>query len=198
MPTLRELTGASNAPNAISESALILIDCQNTYTEGVMKLEGVEEALNNAKILLDRARAASRPIFHIMHDAGKGSPYDVNEPIGKIADIVAPKDGEPVVTKAYPSSFENTNLQELIDATGTKKLILAGFMTHCCVNSTARAGFNKGYQVTVVGNATATRDLPNPSKPGEVIPAQQTQDASLAALCDLFSVIAPSVNDIPE
>ena len=198
MATLREITGASNAPNSISESALVLIDCQNTYTEGVMKLVGVEQALENTKKLLDRARAASRPIFHIMHDAGKGSPYDITENIGKIADIVAPKEGEPVVVKAYPSSFENTNLQELIDATGTKKLILTGFMTHCCVNSTARAGFNKGYQITVVGNATATRDLPNPSKSGEVIPAQQTQDASLASLSDLFSVVVPSVDDIPE
>merc|ERR1711879_1137268 len=155
-------------------------------------------ALGNAKQLLDRARAASRPVIHVRHNAGEGSPYDVTKPIGQIAEEVAPKEGEPVITKSYPSSFEQTNLQELLDGYGTKKLILAGFMTHVCVNSTARAGFNKGYQVTVVGDATATRALPNPLKENDVIPAAQSQVAALAALSDIFSVVVPKVSDIPD
>ena len=196
--TLRQLTGAPDKPNALSDSALILIDCQTTYREGVMKLEGVEEALGHAKELLDRARAAKRPIIHVRHNAGEGTPYDITAPIGQIAEEVSPKEDEPVVTKSFPSSFEQTNLQELLDGYGTKNLILAGFMTHVCVNSTARAAFNKGYQVTVVGEATATRNLPNPMKPDTVVPAQQTQDSSLAMLSDMFSVVAPKVSDIPE
>ena len=98
-PTLRQLTGMPADPAPISDSALILIDCQQTYREGVMQLTGVEPALEEAAALLKRFRAAGRPVIHIRHDAGAGTPYDVSAPIGQIADIVAPKDGEPVITK---------------------------------------------------------------------------------------------------
>src|SRR5208337_3326462 len=43
--TLRKLLGLSGAPARLSESALILVDCQNTYREGLMQLAGVEAAL---------------------------------------------------------------------------------------------------------------------------------------------------------
>ena len=101
-PTLRELTGMNPNPSSISESALVLIDCQQTYREGIMQLVGVEPALKEAASLLKRFRAAGRPVIHIMHDAGPGTPYDVKAPIGQIADIVAPIEGETVVVKNYP------------------------------------------------------------------------------------------------
>ena len=43
--TLREITGMGNTPTTVGKSALVLIDCQNTYREGIMQLEGVEPAL---------------------------------------------------------------------------------------------------------------------------------------------------------
>ena len=133
-PTLREITGMSPNPSAISDSALILIDCQQTYREGVMQLTGVEPALKEAADLLARFRAAGRPVIHIMHEAGPGTPYDTAAPIGQIADVVAPKPGEVVITKTYPSSFEKTALKEELDKLGVKNLVLTGFMTHVCVN----------------------------------------------------------------
>jgi nicotinamidase-related amidase len=102
-PTLRELTRMNPNPSPISESALVLIDCQQTYREGIMQLVGVEPALKEAASLLKCFRAAGRPVIHIMHDAGPGTPYDVKAPIGQIADIVAPIEGETVVVKNYPS-----------------------------------------------------------------------------------------------
>ncbi|MCV4698629.1 isochorismatase family protein, partial [Escherichia coli] len=78
------------------------IDCQNTYREGIMQLTGVEPALKEARRVLDRARALGRPVIHIQHDAGPGTPYDVRADIGRIADIVAPQNGETVITKGYP------------------------------------------------------------------------------------------------
>src|SRR6187549_3650267 len=105
-PTLRSLLSLPDTPAPLSKSALVLIDCQNTYRHGVMQLEGVEPALEQCAKLLQRARDAGTPVIHIQHDAGPGSPYDVRAEIGAIADIVAPKPGETVITKAYPSSFE--------------------------------------------------------------------------------------------
>lgn len=187
--TLRELTGMGYTPTTIGQSALILIDCQNTYREGVMQLEGVEPALVECKSLLQRFRDAGRPVIHIQHNAGEGTPYDVNARIGAIADVVAPIDGEPVIVKAYPSSFEKTELNDLLKGYGVTDLTLAGFMTHVCVNSTARAAFNHGYKPTVVASATATRSLPNPT--GGVVEARDLHNASLAALHDIFAVVVP-------
>lgn len=124
--TLREITGLGHTPTTVDKSALILIDCQTTYREGVMQLDGVEPALVQCQNLLARYRDAGRPIIHIQHDAGAGSPYDVNDRIGAIADIVKPRDGEPVVVKNYPSSFEKTNLDDLLKSYGVEDVALVG------------------------------------------------------------------------
>ena len=194
--TLRNIVGLPNQPHSLSESALILIDCQNTYRQGLMLLEGVEPALEEAARLLARARAKGTPIVHIMHNAGPGSPYDIHAEIGHIADLVAPRNGEPVIVKQFPSSFEQTDLHEQLQKIGAKNVVLAGFMTHMCVNSTARAAFNRGYGTTVVASATATRVLPGLN--GKILPASTIQDAALASLADLFAIVAASQSDIGD
>lgn len=194
LTTLRGLSGLSPEPAPLRGSALVMVDLQNTYREGVMRLAGVEPALQEAAALLTRAREAGIPIFHVRHDAGPGSPYDITAPIGQISDEVAPQDNEPVITKAYPSSFVGTDLQAQLEAAGVKDVVLAGFMTHMCINSTARSAFSLGFRPTVVASATATRDLPAPD--GSIVTASQLQAASLAALADLFAVVTPKQADI--
>jgi len=194
-PTLRSLLQLPTDPQPLSKSALILIDCQNTYREGVMQLEGVEPALKECAALLARARDAGAPVIHIQHDAGPGSPYDTKAHIGSIADVVAPKAGEKVITKAYPSSFEKTDLDAELKRLGVTDLVVAGFMTHVCVNSTSRAAFNLGYRPTVVASATATRSLPNPI--GGDLPAQEVHEAALAALADIFAIVVPDGSKVP-
>ena len=143
--TLRDVSGLGTEAPSLKGSALVMIDLQNTYREGVMQLEGVEPAIIEAQKLLAKAREAGIPIFHIQHDAGAGSPYDVNAKIGAISDEVAPQAGEAVIVKNYPSAFVGTDLQKQLEAKGVKNLIIAGFMTHMCVNSTARGAFNLGF-----------------------------------------------------
>src|SRR5450631_2937744 len=108
--TLRDLMGLSGQPAPLRDTTLIMIDCQNTYRQGIMQLEGAEAALAEAARLLARARAAGIPIVHIMHDAGEGSPYDVHAEIGQISDEVAPLAGEAVIVKNFPNSFVGTDL----------------------------------------------------------------------------------------
>lgn len=191
-PTLRVLSGLPQTPAALSNAALIMVDCQNTYRRGVMQLDGVEAAIKQAQKLLEMARAAKTPIFHIQHDAGTGSPYDLKTGLGAISDEVAPRDGEPVVVKNYPNAFVNTDLEAQLKALGIKDLVLAGFMTHMCINSTARGAFNLGYAPTIVADATATRALPGPG--GEIVAAHTVHVAALAAVEDLFAVVV----DTPE
>jgi nicotinamidase-related amidase len=195
--TLRGLMGLGDTPAPLADSALVMIDCQNTYRQGRMQLSGVEAAITQARDLLARARRAGTPVVHVMHDAGEGSPYDVRSEIGQISDEVAPNSDEPVIVKNYPNAFVDTDLlPRLHELTATQDLVFAGFMTHMCINSTARGAFTNGFRPTVVANATATRDLPSPD--GSIVPATSIQQASLAALTDLFSIVVTSSNDLPD
>lgn len=196
LKTLREVAGLGQEPGALRQSALVMIDCQNTYRTGVMQLAGVEPALDEAARLLARARALAIPIIHIQHDAGPGSPYDVRAELGAIADKVAPRGGEPVIVKNFPNSFVQTDLHERLQKLGVSSVVLAGFMTHICVNSTARGAFNLGYRPTVVAAATATRALPTAR--GGVVSAAALQEASLATIGDLFGVIVAGVDELPD
>ena len=193
--TLRDLSGLPSAGARLADATLIMVDCQNTYTRGVMELDGVQAALDQAAELLDRARSAGIPVIHIQHDAGEGSPYDVRAEIGAIVDRVAPRDGEPVIVKHFPNAFVQTDLEERLKAGNASELLLAGFMTHMCVNSTARGAFNLGYAPTVVAAATATRDLPGLSG---TVPAAALQVASLAAIGDMFGVVVPDAAAVAD
>lgn len=193
--TLRELMGLGLAPSALKDSALIMIDCQNTYRQGLMQLTNVEPAILEARKLLLKARALQIPIIHIRHDAGPGTPYDVTAEIGAICDEVSPMAGEPVITKNYPNSFMATDLDQQLKNMGIKNIVLAGFMTHMCINSTAHGGFNLGYNVTVVASTTATRPLQADN--GKVLTAQEVQEGAIASTRDLYAAVVDTVDDLP-
>lgn len=194
--TLRQLSGMPDQPAPLSQTALIIVDAQNTYRSGPLELNGVEPALDECARLLARARALAIPVIHIQHDAGPGSPYDIRSDIGAIADKVAPRDGEPIVVKHYPNAFVGTELDARLKALGVTRVVIAGFMTHMCINSTTRGAFSLGYQVSVPAAATATRALPAPD--GSVIDASTVQRVALAALADLFAVVVADNAAIPD
>jgi nicotinamidase-related amidase len=193
--TLRALSGLPSTPASLADSTLIMIDCQNTYVDGVMALDGVAAALDEAAALLARARSAGIPIIHFQHDAGEGSLYDVRTEIGQIVHQVAPREDETVIIKRFPNSFVQTDLDGRLKAASAHHLVLAGFMTHMCINSTARGAFNLGYAPTVVANATATRALPGTTA---VVSPAALQAASLAAIGDLFGIVVPDGAAIPD
>lgn len=193
--TLRDIVGLGHAPSPLRDSALIMIDCQNTYRQGVMQLEGVEPALMQAQQLLQLARDNAVPVFHIQHDGGEGSPYDLTSELGAIASEVAPIDGEHVIVKNFPNAFVQTPLDEALRSRGITNIILAGFMTHMCVNSTAHGGFNLGYSPTVVASATATRSLQ--SADGSQLSAKQVHDAALASTRDLYAAVVADLAELP-
>jgi nicotinamidase-related amidase len=99
-----------------------------------------------------------------------------------------------MVVKAFPNAFTGTDLDSRLSAAPGRDLILAGFMTHMCVSSTARGAFSLGYRPAVVAQATATRALPGPG--GATVSAAALQ-ASLASVADLFGVVVPGTADIP-
>jgi nicotinamidase-related amidase len=194
--TLLQMAGAEPKPAALSEAALVVIDAQREYVDGKLPLVGIDPALGALSRLLTRAREAGTPIIHIAHKGRRGGLFDREAAGGAFADPARPLEGEVVIEKPLPNSFAKTNLEEVLRATGRGATILAGFMTHMCISSRARAAIDLGFSVTVAADATATRDLPDPLGGGEV-PAAVIQRAALTELADRFACVAP-VNSIPK
>ena len=192
--TLRDIAGLGQHPASLKNSALILIDIQNTYRRGIMQLTNVEPAILEAQKLLVLARNLKIPVIHIQHDAGIGSPYDISADIGAIAAEVAPIAGEKVIVKNYPNAFVETSLDAELKTLGVHHLVLAGFMTHMCINSTAHGAFNLGYAPTVVASATATRPLL--SIHGKVLSAEDVHLGALASTRDLYAVVVDDITGL--
>ncbi|WP_329125053.1 cysteine hydrolase family protein [Streptomyces sp. NBC_01465] len=188
--TLRQLMKLDETPAKLSDATLVLVDYQNVYTGGAMELTGWREAVKNTRSLLERARKAHTPVIHIVE---KG--YDLDSRAGQIIPALRPAKGEVVVEKAVPNGFHGTNLDEELQKTGRKNVIIAGFMTHMCTLFTAEGAVYDGYHPTVVGDASATRPLPVNGNP-RGIPAKQVHEAALATIQDRFGVVVPEQRDI--
>ncbi|OBX37671.1 streptothricin hydrolase [Halomonas elongata] len=124
--TLRQLNGFDDAPASLRDSTVIMVDYQNTYTRGVMELDGWEPALYAAAELLEKAREVGATVIHIVNDGGDGTPYDIKTEIGQIHSKVAPIEGEAVIAKTCPNAFVNTDLNQHVDAAGMKAWSLLG------------------------------------------------------------------------
>ncbi len=175
--------------------ALLLVDIQNDYFPGgSMELVGSTEAGARAAALLQAFRQAGRPSIHIQHLALRaGATFFL--PGTKGAELytgVTPQPGEPVFQKHFPNSFRATPLLEQLRGLGVTQLVIAGMMTHMCIDTTVRAAFDLGFQCQVAWDACATRDL---AWHGEIIPAAQAQAAFLAALDGTFAKVL-TVDDL--
>jgi nicotinamidase-related amidase len=187
--TLIQMAGANPEPARLSEAAVVIIDAQNEYVSGKVPLAGIGPALDATAQLLDAARTAGAPIIHVQHVGRAGFLFDPAGPGFAFAPQAAPKSGEKIVQKSLPNAFANTSLHLDLQASSRKHLILAGFMTHMCVSATTRAALDHGWWTTVVADATATRDLPDPLR-GQPLTALEVYRAALAELADRFATVA--------
>jgi len=193
--TLLQLAGATPVPSRLGQSTLVLIDIQNEYFDGPLRLAGVAAAAEVAAGLLARARALRAPVVHVRHRGRAGGAFDPEAPRGLIHHSVAPLERETVIDKDLPNSFAGTGLAEALESIGPRPLIVAGFMTHMCVSATVRSALDRGLVSTVAMDATATRDLPDPT--GGELPADTVQRAALAAIADRFATVVAAA-EIPD
>ncbi|MFA7331679.1 MAG: cysteine hydrolase family protein [Candidatus Delongbacteria bacterium] len=166
---------------------LLLIDLQNDYFPGgACELEGAEAALGHAGRLLAAAREAGWPVVHVQHlSLRPGAGFFLpGTPGAEIHPALAPRPGEAVVVKHQPNSFRDTGLEALLRPRADAPLLVAGMMTHMCVDSSVRAAWELGFAVRLAGQACATRALGDPVGG---VPAAQVQAAFLAALHGLFA-----------
>jgi nicotinamidase-related amidase len=195
--TFRDMLGVKPSDVKVSENTLLVIDAQREYVDGNVKLTNIEPAMEALARILKRARKAGIKIIHFKHHAPKGAPvFDPDGPYVEIAEPARPEDGELIIVKHFPDAFIETGLKEQLQ--GSPNLIVAGFMTHACISATVRSAGQAGFNTTVIANACATRDLPDKSKNGAMVPAAIVHQANLAALADLFAQVLEKDSDLKD
>lgn len=190
--TLFQLTGRAHAPATLENATLVIIDAQEEYRSGVLRLPGLDEALAEIAKLLAAAREAGAAIVHVKHLGIPDGLLDPRGPRGHHLPEAAPLPGEILVEKRLPNAFAGTELHERLQALGHLDLIVCGFMTHSSVSTTVRAAKDYGYRCTLVDAACATRDLPTPD--GRVIAAAEVHRIEMIALADNFAAVVPQAS----
>ena len=171
------------------KKALIIIDIQNDYFDGgTMALVGSAEACRNAKILLNRFREDELPVIYIQHIATRpGATFFLPNTEGaEIHRTISPLKGEKIIVKHYPNSFRETDLMDYLKETQTTDLVICGMMTHMCVDATTRAAKDFGFNISVISDACATKDLEHN---GKIVRAEDVQNSFTAALNYFYSTV---------
>jgi len=176
----------------MADTALVIIDIQNDYFPGgAMELEGADAAAAKAAGALKSFRERKLPVIHVRHLSTRpGSTFFLPGTKGaEIHALVKPENAETVIEKNFPNSFRATGLKEFLEKQQIKNLVVAGMMTHMCVDASVRHAADLGYKVTLLGDACATRAQ---KISGETVPARQVHLAFLAALNGFYAKVIDS------
>lgn len=163
------------------KTALVLIEFQNDFTsEGgalhgaVKTVMGSSNMLANTIETVKAARELSVPIVYSPISFEDGY-YEITEtPYGilkgvvdsnafkkgtwgvEIVDSLKPQKGDIIIEgKRGLDAFASTNLDFILRSKGIQNLVLCGFLTNCCVESTMRTGYEKGFNVITLKDCTA-------------------------------------------
>ena len=162
------------------ETAVILIEFQNEFCkEGGKLFDGVkgeiarQSTIPNAVRLAEGAREKGALVIHtpfvfneeyfgehkmegIVKAVADGDAFREGTWGADFIDEMKPKEGDQVVGgKSTLCGFNNTNLEKILKEANIKNVVIGGFLTNFCVESTARTAYDKGYGVTVIKDATA-------------------------------------------
>ena len=137
-------------PAERSNSALLVIDVQNGVVEGAYKRD---EVIANIETAVAKARSAGVPVVWVQH-SDEELAIDSNE--WQIVSELIPLSGEPMVRKTFRSSFEGTNLEEVLAGLDAGHLIVCGAQTNNCIRHTSHDALAKGYNVTLIADAHTT------------------------------------------
>lgn len=144
--------------------ALLVVDAQAGVLADVWNRERV---VANLQALVSSARSSGTPVIWVQHastDLPRGSA------VWRLAPEFEPRDDEPVIHKIHNSAFAGTDLEALLRARGVNQIVLAGAATNWCVRATAFAAIERGYDLTLVGDAHST--TPSTLPDGRPVPAE--------------------------
>ncbi len=164
-----------------AKTAVVLIEYQNEFTSEGGVLHGAVDAvmqstgmLENTKAFVEKARAAGVTIMHAPITFAPGYSELTRHPYGILAGVVggnafvkgtwgaaivddlAPSEGDILIEgKRGLDTFASTNLDFILRSKGIETVILGGFLTNCCVESTMRSAYENGYRVITLTDCLA-------------------------------------------
>ena len=155
-------------PVPIEQSALLVVDVQDSFKVGSRWEQRSNLQLeSNLDRLIHAYREACLPVVFILHnDSDPG--FRPGDPEVRLMSFLKPEEGEPLVLKNTRNAFTSTNLQEILDAWGVRRVVVTGISTEQCCETTTRVAADLGYDVDFVTEATATFPIVNPEN-GEVL-----------------------------
>ena len=174
----KEIMAQQDSLHKNTNTALLIIDIQNFYfPNGVLPLFEPENAAENAAKLLTTFRDNNMLVIHVRHNANSGA---------KIHKLVAPIEGEKIISKDKANSFLGTYLLDYLHANKIENLVICGMQTHMCLEAATRAASDYGFNCTVIEDACTTRDL----KFGEtVVKAKDVHYSTLSTLKGTYAEI---------
>ncbi len=167
--------------------ALLVIDVQQGMDQVPLGRNN-PTAERHIATLLAAWRLARWPVIHVQHMSTEpDSPLHPDRPGNALKAEVRPEAGEPLFQKRVNSAFIGTGLEHHLRSRGLRSLVIVGLTTDQCVSTTARMAGNLGFEVLVVGDATATFDRTGPD--GVRYPAEQMHRVELASLHREFAEV---------
>ena len=150
--------------------------------------------LENTNSLMAYAKKQAYPIFCIQHLSSQSGSFFLPDTVGAALHQDLNTQACQIIEKHYPNSFRETTLHQELQQQHINHLIIAGAMTHMCIDSTIRAAYDLGYRITLAEDACSTKEL---TFRGDRISAPTVQTTYLAALNGLFCDVV-STNAVIE
>lgn len=156
--------GRLSRPETLQEEELaenskivLAIDIQREYaTDGrPYRISGIDASLPNARKVMEGARGAGVPVWHVRH-VTDGPVFAAGSEYIDFIPGFEPKNGEPVYTKALPSCFSSAELAQAVEAAKVKEIVVIGYNTSVCCICTIIDGMHRGYGFTLVEDAVAS------------------------------------------
>ena len=172
-----------------SRRALLVIDAQNEYVSGRLPIEypDVECSLANIASAMDAARGRSIPVVVVQNTAPPGAPiFRKGTPGWELHERVASRPYDHYVEKRLPSAFAGTDLGAWIATNSIDTLVVVGYMTHNCADSTIRHALHAGIAVEFLEDAAGAVSYAN--RAGSVS-AKDVHTASCVVLQSRFAAV---------
>lgn len=143
--------------------ALLVIDVQNEYFTGKLPVTYPENSFENIIKVIDFANENSIPVLLIQHtNPGKDSAtFKKGTDEHEIHDEVLKRDHDKIIEKNLPGSYTETELGSWLKENDIDTIVISGYMTQMCCDTTARQAMHLGFNVEFLSDATGTLDIAN-------------------------------------
>lgn len=138
-------------------TALIVIDVQRALFETAPPPADASQVLDRINLLADQARAVGVPVVYVQHESPAGA-LAHGQPGWDLDTRLAPAPGDARVRKTTPDAFLRTTLGQTLADMGVTELIVCGYATEFCVDTTVRRAAGLGLPVTLAADAHTTHD----------------------------------------